>query len=46
MRMMVVWGVSLGWGWEEFSWGQMLGYAALSWAVYGFSRKEEVVINP
>ena len=40
-RMIVVWSISLVFGWEEFRWVQLLGYAILTFSIYKFNEGEQ-----
>lgn len=37
VRTLLVWGVSLGLGWETFLWPQLVGFAILSFAIATFN---------
>ena len=40
-RMVVVWSVSLLFGWEQFSYLQLVGYLLLTWAIFQFNEPDK-----
>lgn len=45
-RMIVVWTISLVFGWEEFRMLQLIGYAVLTYCVFQFNKEEDPITLP